>query len=120
MSNVDDAVIAARCCGTLESQAMAYERIIARVTTKRDELKATLESEMRATAILIGHRNMAEAERDEARSCQAAAVKAFDGGGWGHGVGMCQWGAKGMADAGSNTAQILERYYPGAKIVKEY
>ena len=44
----------------------------------------------------------------------------FDGGGWGHGVGMCQWGAKGMADAGSSTARILERYYPGAKIVKEY
>lgn len=44
----------------------------------------------------------------------------LDGGGWGHGVGMCQWGAKGMADAGNNAAQILERYYPGAKIVKEY
>ena len=44
----------------------------------------------------------------------------FDGHGFGHGVGMCQWGAKGMADAGKNYKEILKHYYPDAKIVKEY
>jgi len=44
----------------------------------------------------------------------------FEGRGWGHGVGLCQWGAKGMADAGKKAAVILDAYYPGAKIVKEY
>lgn len=40
------------------------------------------------------------------------------GNGWGHGVGMCQWGAFAMAKKGYNYKQILEHYYPGAKIVR--
>lgn len=38
------------------------------------------------------------------------------GSGWGHGVGMSQWGAKGMAEAGYSERQILEHYYPGAMV----
>lgn len=38
---------------------------------------------------------------------------AFTGKGAGHGVGMCQWGAKGMADAGYSYRQILGHYYTG-------
>ena len=34
------------------------------------------------------------------------------GGGWGHGVGMCQQGASGRAQAGQNYHEILEHYYP--------
>jgi stage II sporulation protein D len=37
----------------------------------------------------------------------------FAGRGYGHGVGMCQWGAKGMAEQGRTARQILEFYYPG-------
>lgn len=37
----------------------------------------------------------------------------FKGRGNGHGVGLCQWGAKGMADAGYSYRQILGQYYPG-------
>ena len=37
----------------------------------------------------------------------------FAGRGYGHGVGMCQWGAKGMAEQGYPTRKILEFYYPG-------
>jgi len=44
----------------------------------------------------------------------------FEGHGWGHGVGMCQWGAKGMADAHKTYREILENYYPGAVISKAY
>jgi len=40
----------------------------------------------------------------------------FRGYGWGHGVGMCQWGAYGMAKKGYDCKQILRYYYPGAKI----
>jgi stage II sporulation protein D len=38
------------------------------------------------------------------------------GHGWGHGVGMCQWGAYGMAQAGRSAEEILKYYYPGAEI----
>jgi len=41
-------------------------------------------------------------------------VARFAGRGYGHGVGMCQWGAKGMAEQGATARQILEFYYPGA------
>ncbi|MBQ8588786.1 MAG: SpoIID/LytB domain-containing protein [Clostridia bacterium] len=40
----------------------------------------------------------------------------FSGGGWGHGVGMSQYGAKGMADSGFTYDAILSHYYPGTEI----
>lgn len=40
----------------------------------------------------------------------------FEGFGWGHGVGMCQWGAYYMADAGYKAEDILKFYYPGIEI----
>jgi len=43
----------------------------------------------------------------------------FRGKGWGHGVGMCQWGAFGMAKRRFNHRKILEFYYPETK-VKNY
>lgn len=42
------------------------------------------------------------------------------GRGWGHGVGMCQWGAIGMADRGSGYKDILRHYYTGIDIVRMY
>jgi len=41
----------------------------------------------------------------------------FRGRGWGHGVGMCQWGAHYIAKRGFNSQDILKFYYPGAKIM---
>jgi stage II sporulation protein D len=38
------------------------------------------------------------------------------GGGWGHGVGLCQLGAVAMAKAGFTVEEILDHYYPGAKV----
>jgi SpoIID/LytB domain protein len=37
------------------------------------------------------------------------------GRGWGHGVGMIQWGAEGKADRGLNYRQILAAYYGGLR-----
>ena len=42
------------------------------------------------------------------------------GRGWGHGVGLCQVGAKGFAREGMTGAMIIEHYYPGAAIEKLY
>lgn len=43
-------------------------------------------------------------------------VARFSGRGYGHGVGMCQWGAKGMAEQGASAWEILSFYYPGATL----
>ena len=40
----------------------------------------------------------------------------FYGRGWGHGVGMCQWGAMAMAEQGWTAEKILAHYYPGTTI----
>lgn len=39
-----------------------------------------------------------------------------NGSGHGHGVGLCQWGARGMALAGATTAQIIAFYFPGTSL----
>jgi stage II sporulation protein D len=44
----------------------------------------------------------------------------FTGRGWGHGVGLCQVGAFGMARAGADYQEILKKYYKGIKITKLY
>ncbi len=38
------------------------------------------------------------------------------GRGWGHGVGMCQWGAIGMARQGRTYDEILRHYFPGTEL----
>jgi stage II sporulation protein D len=40
----------------------------------------------------------------------------ISGRGYGHGIGMCQWGAIGRARAGQNFRTILETYYPGTTL----
>jgi stage II sporulation protein D len=42
------------------------------------------------------------------------------GRGFGHGAGLCQYGAEGLALKGYNYASILGFYYPGARIEKAY
>lgn len=49
------------------------------------------------------------------RAPDGASVQ-LDGGGLGHGVGLCQWGARGMALAGSQAPDILAFYFPGTTI----
>src|SRR3954467_14929783 len=40
--------------------------------------------------------------------------------GWGHGVGMSQYGAQGFALHGWSCRQILAHYYPGTQLVREH
>ena len=44
----------------------------------------------------------------------------FAGAGWGHGVGMCQTGAAGMAHEGYSYSEILNHYYPQAELTSIY
>jgi len=44
----------------------------------------------------------------------------FTGAGFGHGVGLCQWGAMGRAQDGQKAPEILKHYYPGAQLLKLY
>ena len=50
----------------------------------------------------------------------ASSQTAFtiNGRGWGHGIGMSQWGAYGLAKHGSTYKQILQHYYTGIGFMK--
>lgn len=52
----------------------------------------------------------------------AGAIRRFilHGGGWGHGVGLCQIGAAVMAAQGCSAKQILTHYFTGAELKKLY
>jgi stage II sporulation protein D len=43
-----------------------------------------------------------------------------NGKGFGHGLGLCQWGAQGQALEGTKAAEILRFYYPGSKLTRVY
>lgn len=45
---------------------------------------------------------------------------AVEGGGWGHGVGLCQMGAIGQGQAGRSARDIVAYYYPAATIRRAY
>jgi len=51
---------------------------------------------------------------------EGQAVRFTDGRGFGHGAGLCQWGAQAMAVQGYSEYQILSHYYPGADVTSEY
>jgi stage II sporulation protein D len=58
---------------------------------------------------------------DEERNASGTLLGiTFYGRGWGHGVGMCQVGAYGMAMAGASYPQILTKYYTGIALTKSY
>lgn len=83
------------------------------ITTTEGKEVVVLATEFRAT---VGY--------DKFRSTNFSVAKSgddwqFDGRGWGHGVGLCQEGAIGMAVAGKGYRDILKRYYPGTTLEKK-
>jgi SpoIID/LytB domain protein len=78
-----------------------------------------------ATSLLVGlvaaRGVAAPADGDPPGDSGDGAVPAswtLRGGGWGHGVGMSQYGALGMALRDRSAAQIISFYYGGAKVAK--
>ena len=51
---------------------------------------------------------------------ESSSAWTFIGAGWGHGVGMCQWGARGMAEAGKTYREILSHYFSNTYILDVY
>lgn len=74
------------------------------------------------TTTVPGNEFRAALGYDQLRSTQfdftrTGAEYLFKGHGYGHGVGLCQWGARQMAKAGRGYREILAHYYPRAKLM---
>ncbi|MEO7540220.1 MAG: SpoIID/LytB domain-containing protein, partial [Pyrinomonadaceae bacterium] len=57
---------------------------------------------------------------DKRYSGSTVAAYTFTGRGWGHGVGMCQYGAYGLAKMGVKFDEIIKHYYTGVELTKAY
>lgn len=67
----------------------------------------------------VAHTRRSTTARDEPPAPPAdppAKSFTFRGSGWGHGVGLSQYGAMAMADAGRNVSEILTHYYRGTRL----
>ncbi len=69
---------------------------------------------------LIGLRDSLVYIDEERNSRRELLGMSFYGGGWGHGVGMCQVGAYGMAIDGAAAEEILKTYYRGIELDRVY
>lgn len=89
------------------------------LTIRGDRGTAQVRGELVIRRLLGGLRSsMFVVEPQGAKKAPSAFV--LHGGGFGHGVGMCQMGAIGMAEAGKTASQILAHYFFGTKLHKLY
>jgi SpoIID/LytB domain protein len=89
-----------------------------RVTGERGQAEAHGELDVRR---MLGSLKSALFVLDEQHDAGGALTGvAATGLGHGHGIGMCQIGAMGMAERGKNAEQILQHYYRGARLRKLY
>jgi stage II sporulation protein D (peptidoglycan lytic transglycosylase) len=68
--------------------------------------------------LAVGSRRLLSANFDVKVSRES--VKFINGKGFGHGVGLCQWGMQAMAVGGTPAADILQHYYPTMHLTRAY
>ena len=70
------------------------------------------EVDVKATELrrLLGYRRLPSTDF---RLTKESRMVTMEGKGWGHGVGLSQWGALEMARQGRSYREILAHYYPG-------
>jgi len=91
---------------------------VLRVVGTRGEL--VIQRELAIRRLLGGLKSALFVLQVERDAQQLPVAFHFLGGGWGHGVGLCQIGAVGMAEAGYDYRAILAHYYGGARVVRLY
>jgi stage II sporulation protein D len=77
--------------------------------------RSTLLAAFVATVVLAGA-SSSTAQQSAPKSPYGSPVFVISGRGWGHGVGMAQWGAYGYAQQGYSYDDILAHYYKGTTI----
>ena len=83
-------------------------------------LTATSALAVAASILAIAPSSAQEGPDPEILIVDPSSTVTFSGSGWGHGVGMGQWGAYARAEAGHSTEEILGFYYEGAQLVENY
>jgi stage II sporulation protein D len=98
-------------------------RVAARTPTGRAEKIEVQAGDRKATLAAVDLRQRLGFSRlpslaFEVRPAEGGFV--LEGRGQGHGAGLCQWGAAGLAAEGKTYREILAHYYPGTEVVRMY
>ena len=102
----------------IEPVSFSSSNRVTEVEVTGDESRVRLRrSQIRAALGLKEYLFVVDRETD-ARGQVVAFV--FTGRGWGHGVGMCQTGAYGLAKEGYSYTAIIQKYYTGVKLQQLY
>ncbi|MPV38071.1 SpoIID/LytB domain-containing protein [Georgenia subflava] len=80
-----------------------------------DRLRLFISTTVTSMLVLAGLVAISQpaAAAEERYPAPASGYWDVNGRGWGHGIGMSQWGALGAAEQGQSYTQILDFYYPG-------
>jgi SpoIID/LytB domain protein len=117
-----DQLVAALGVGHVKDLAVVERGISGRarlVKVQGEQSDKTVRGELRIRQLLGGlSSSMFVVDVERAGGRPTGFV--FTGGGFGHGVGLCQSGAMGMAEAGYTYIDILKHYYRGSRIRKLY
>ncbi len=101
---LSDIIIVSRCkSGRVEKIQFLFKN--QKLEFKKDEIRWIL-GKLKSTLFTI--------EKDSNLNIK------IKGGGWGHGVGLCQIGAIKMAEIGKNFKEIIYHYYPGTQLKRIY
>ncbi|WP_233278301.1 SpoIID/LytB domain-containing protein [Myxococcus stipitatus] len=118
-----DALVARLGVGRVQAMSLSERGVSGRarvLSLSGDQGATQVRGELnirRLLGMLNSSMAVVEAERDaEGRPTHWV----FRGGGWGHGVGMCQTGAIGRAEAGQRYQEILHHYFNGAEVAPIY
>ncbi len=112
--------------GDGEAEGHAYVAVtdgqkLARVRPGKLELLTSVgRSEFQGETLYTTNGRYQKTYQDSTEVSAANKSFTFRGQGWGHGVGMSQYGARGMANAGYNYADILTHYFSGAEVTQVY
>lgn len=102
----------------IEPVAFSSSNRVTEVEVKGDEGNVRLRRPQIRAALGVKEYLFVVDRETDARGRVVAFV--FTGRGWGHGVGMCQTGAYGLAKDGYSYTAILQKYYTGVKVQKIY
>ncbi len=104
----------------VEVESRGVSGRVKRLRVEGDAGEAVVERELNVRRLFGGLRSGLFTMEVERGSNGAIREFHFRGAGFGHGVGMCQTGAIGMAEEGYNFTDILNHYYRGIEVTKLY
>lgn len=88
------------------------------ITGSRRKVRINSEMQIRGLLGIGSLRSTLFVMETEYNNDHKPATLVFYGGGWGHGVGLCQSGAMGRAEAGQDYAAIISAYFPGTQLAR--